>query len=238
MKKLSMIMITLLALLLVPANVSATVPQISIPVNTVERGSEGSIINLANIDIQDEYVGLECAVSAIARNQSSVHPGNDLSIESATTVLIKDVERESNGTVEATGKIELSDKLSVNLIMGQDEVFSGGLDVDLKCEQPPAEVEVCRDGVEITIKENERLETDTDLPCPLPEVENVQVCRDGKIITIAKDDVKDTDTDTCPKVLAAKTLPNTGPGSTALILAGTGVFGTLAHVVYTKKQLS
>jgi hypothetical protein len=60
------------------------------------------------------------------------------------------------------------------------------------CQVEP--IQVCRDGQVISIDPADRLETDTNAPCP----EQIQVCRDGEIITINEADRRDTDTDTCP----------------------------------------
>ena len=91
------------------------------------------------------------------------------------------------------------------------------------CVEEPKQIQVCRDGKVITIKEDERRQTDTNLPCPSKQIE---VCRDGKIITIDEEDKRSTDTN-APCVLGEehpKELPNTGIES---VLGGTFATGAM-----------
>ncbi len=216
MKKLLTTLAILSAVILLPATVSATyTPSISVPVNTIVRGEKGSIHKIAEVDIENEYVGMECSARATAKNQGSVHPNNNLIVKSnGTQVVINDVEREANEVTNAEGILKLGETLLVNLELGKDKVFSGGLDVELMCEKP-AEIEVCRDNKVITITEEERLETDTDAPCPVEEPEEK------------------------PEVLPATTLPKTGPGAgvVGLVIAA-GIMGTIVHSKVTRKELS
>ena len=240
MKKIITALITMFAVLMLPVSVSAATPAISIPISTIVRGDVGSVHELETATVDNQYVGLTCDVTAVAINQGSVHPNNDLTVASdGNSVTLKDVERESNGTTTAESKLLLGNNLTVSLTLGEDGVFSGGMNVEVNCEQPPKDIEVCRDGKVITIKENERKETDTDAPCPV-EPKDINVCRDGKVITIKENERKETDTDApCPKVLTKKTtLPNTGSGSLIGILTITTVAGTLAHRAFTKRNLS
>ncbi len=136
--------------------------------------------------------------------------------------------------------------------------------VNLTCEEPK-EVQVCRDGVIITIREDEVLETDTDIclidvcrddeivtidqddrkdsdtdTCVVEQPKQIEVCREGSIITIDETDRKTSDTDTCPEVLgagAAKELPKTGASSlVAFAVVGSGIFGTVGHAIVTKRR--
>jgi hypothetical protein len=95
-------------------------------------------------------------------------------------------------------------------------------------ECQPETVEVCRDGKVVTINKDERLETDTEAPCPTEE--KIEVCRDGKIIEINPDERLETDTDAC--VLAEEELPEqlpvTGPG--AMIASFFGASGLFAGI--------
>ena len=90
------------------------------------------------------------------------------------------------------------------------------------CTPPEEEIEVCRDGEVITIKESERLPSDTNPPCPEKEIE---VCRDGEMITIKESEKKDSDTDACVKGETTE-LPNTGAGSVVGLLGATFAGGT------------
>lgn len=95
------------------------------------------------------------------------------------------------------------------------------------CTPEAKEIEVCRDGKVIVIKEDDRRETDADSPCP---VETTNVCRNGEVVRINVDERKDTDTNApCPKPQVEGTvteLPKTGAGSIAAVLGSTFALGT------------
>jgi hypothetical protein len=219
MKKL-LISLTMFTLLLgIGSSVGAstnTDQQINIPVNTVIRGDVGSSHTLSEQSIEQDLIGMTCSVDATAENQRSVHPGNNIVVSSGEqTVTLENVEREANGITKATGKLILSNTLKVTLILGEDKVFSGGLTVNLHCEEPPKEIEVCRDGKVITIKELDRKDSDTQAPCPEPKTPEE------------------------PNVLTTATvLPNTGAG-TGIAIASvlSGILGTASHAVITRKKL-
>lgn len=268
MKLLLTSIMTLAVILATPLTVfAAETPQISVPVSTIVRGDAGSTHILAEKAVDETLIGMECSVTATAENQGSVHPGNDLIISSGLeSVTLANVEREANGLTNADGILTMSDDLTVNLVLGQDKVFSGGMTVKLHCEEPKevkvcrngtvitvkeadvlgtdteapcpvVEIEVCRDGEIITINEDERLETDTET-CPVEEPKKIEVCRDGKIISIDETDKKDSDTAECPEVLSEVTeIPKTGAGSAFAFVAGSGVFGTIAHAFVTRRRI-
>jgi hypothetical protein len=196
----------------IPVQVMAvSSPQISIPVNTVIRGNAGSTHILAEVNVDKEIIGMICSVNATAENQGSVHPGNNIVVSSGSeNVTLIDVEREANGITNAEDELTMSSDLTVTLILGKDKVFSGGMDVNLHCEEPePKLIEVCRDGKVITINEDEVNSTDTSVPCP-----------------------------TEPEVLTEVViLPNTGAGSMVAVASViTGVFGATAHAVVSKNR--
>ncbi len=143
---------------------------IDIPVSTVVldlKPGESRTLETASVD--PSYVGLTCSVKVIAENQGSVHPGNDLIVSSGgSSVTAFDVEASPGKVTPASGDLVLGDTISVTLHMGRDGVFSAGVLVKLTCEDP--DIEVCRDGVLMPIKQSQRLGTDTDPPCPEPPV--------------------------------------------------------------------
>lgn len=170
-----------------------------------------------------------CSVMATAENQSSVHAGNNLVVASGENqVVLENVERAPNVATEASGELTLANRVSVSLVMGQDDVFSAGMDVVLSCVEDP-EIEVCRDGEYVTIRESERLESDANA-CKVPHV-NVTVCRDDKIVTVPEDEVLPSDIlDQCPETLGTQTLPVTGAGAVTtgaltLFTAMSGAYG-------------
>lgn len=87
--------------------------------------------------VPNGLVGETCSVIAQSLNQSSVHPGNDLIIESHTRIVLVDVEAEPGGTVTATDVMVLSNQVLIILVMGPDEVFSAGIDVLFDCPPEP-----------------------------------------------------------------------------------------------------
>lgn len=110
--------------------------EISIPIDTFVDADEDSTTPLASADVPDGFAGHMCEVAAHAENQSSVHPGNDLVVESGTSqVVLSDVESEPGRIVEATELLELGEVVTVSLVMGPDEIFSAGIEVTVECHE-------------------------------------------------------------------------------------------------------
>ena len=126
-------------LLTVAATVAASEGafEIVISIETVVRAPEDSETVLRAHPVPNGLVGETCSVIAQSLNQSSVHPGNDLIIESHTRIVLVDVEAEPGGTVTATDVMVLSDQVLIILVMGPDEVFSAGIDVLFDCPPEP-----------------------------------------------------------------------------------------------------
>lgn len=126
---------------------------ISIPVDTVKRGDDGSIHELVVKNIQNGTY----SVAVKALNQSSVHPNSDIILQSGDSIVtVTDVEREK--FLEETGEGSLvveNGKVVISVKLGEDKVFSGGVNVELTevVEQEPEEVEVKEDEAEATPKE-------------------------------------------------------------------------------------
>lgn len=128
--------VAMLLLALVPALAASGAdgePDIVVSVDTVIHAPVGSTTVLASIATPAAFVGATCTVSATTENQSSVHPNNDLIIDSATSVVIPDVEAVPGGTVTASDDIVLSDTIVVSLLMGADHTFSAGVEVSFDC---------------------------------------------------------------------------------------------------------
>lgn len=145
MKKLLTLMLSVLLFSGLATTVFAQdLPSIEIPINTVIREPAGTIVSLASENVPQDYLGFICTANAVAENQSSVHPGNELIVSSnGTSITMKDVERAPGVTTPATGTLELGSTVDVSLKMGQDAVFSGGMIVRLDCEQPEDPVYEC-----------------------------------------------------------------------------------------------
>jgi hypothetical protein len=107
---------------------------IVIPIDDLELEDEGSITPLASAPVGAEYVGQTCTVTSIAENQESIHPGNNLTVASGSSVVVlEDVESGANVIVTADGVLVLGTEIVVSLVMGPDEVFSAGLEVHINC---------------------------------------------------------------------------------------------------------
>jgi len=114
--------------------------EIVIPVDTVQWGTEGEIRELADKDVPEEFFGHRCEVTAVSRNQDSVHPGNNLIVDSGgSSVVLEDVEGESQLIVEGSGQLVLGSTIVVSLEFGSDAVFSAGIDVVIDCTPPTTE---------------------------------------------------------------------------------------------------
>lgn len=109
--------------------------EVVIPIDTVVKNvGVGSITPLESVQVPVENQGELCAVVAHAENQTSVHPNNDLIVESgSTSAVLPNVERESNAVTDGVGTVTLGDTIKVSLLMGEDDVFSAGFDIIIDC---------------------------------------------------------------------------------------------------------
>jgi hypothetical protein len=165
---------------------------------------------LAEKQTPSEYVGHVCSVSTKSENQGSVHPGNNLIVASGSDqVVLSNVERAAGVVTNASGTLTLGDNITVTLELGQDKVFSAGMSVSFECEpeEEPEPINVCRDGEVVEIFPEDRLNSDTELPCPVDE----------------------------PEVLG-ETLPKTGPGSTAFMTLAAGSLAYVVTKRFAKEQ--
>lgn len=90
-----------------------------------------------------ELVGQNCSAVAKARNNGSVHPESDIFIVSGYVdnqerIWLRDVEREAGAKTVGEGAIEFleGEQVGIWVILGPDEVFSGGIRVDFYCDPP------------------------------------------------------------------------------------------------------
>jgi LPXTG-motif cell wall-anchored protein len=108
--------------------------EISIPVDTIVEATQGSTTQLATTEVPEDFANHLCQVRAHAQNQESTHPNNDLLVESGDSqVLLADVEAKPNQVIAAEQALELGEVITVYLIMGPDEVFSAGIEVQVEC---------------------------------------------------------------------------------------------------------
>lgn len=123
--------------IILAALIAATSPwDIAIPIDTIVRGHPGTIKQLAAVPVPDDLQGLTCTTAWRSDNNTSVHPDNDLLLESATTAWVRDVERTADAVTIAGDPIVLGDVLVVSVRFGPDMVFSSGGVLTVDC--PPA----------------------------------------------------------------------------------------------------
>ena len=109
---------------------------IEIPLDTIVRGDPGSEHLLGSAEVPAELQGVTCPVAAIAENQSSVHPGNDLLVATdGDSIVLPNVERGPGVTTVAEDQLTFGSTLTVTLILGEDGVFSAGMVVRF-CDIP------------------------------------------------------------------------------------------------------
>jgi len=118
---------------------ASAAPTFVIPIDTVIYAPAGSFTVLADVETPPELIGFTCIGIAAAENQHSVHPNNDIIIETGDSVAtLADVEGSPNKVTEALGAVTLGPRVKLTLRMGEDAVFSGGLVViiDVNCSPP------------------------------------------------------------------------------------------------------
>ena len=127
------VFVLLVSTMAVSAEAQADGVDIEIPIATVVRGPRGSVTVLSTTSTPAHLIGATCSVFVRTENQSSVHPGNDLLVESETSIILEDVEASPGEVVTSSTTMVLSDTIVVSLIMGPDAFFSAGFDVSVDC---------------------------------------------------------------------------------------------------------
>ena len=127
---------------------------VSVPLDTTVSGNEGEIKSVRDpVPVADlnAKVGWICDVSVVTGNPSSAHPFNDLMVGSnGDQVVASDVEEFSGKVTQATGTLILGSTVTFDLLLGPDEIFSGGMDVEFECSPtgPPNDVpDWCETGI-------------------------------------------------------------------------------------------
>ncbi len=139
MKKIAVIVGVLAAFsLAVPAVAQEgdTIPPITL--EGVVRGNAGDVIELASVPVPASLVGAECLGVLQLDNNQSVHPDNDLIIESGDDVeVIEDVESVPGASYTLEGPLgPLGDTIVVSMRLGPQGVSSGGMTLTLDCQPP------------------------------------------------------------------------------------------------------
>jgi hypothetical protein len=131
-------------LLLPAAALAQTTEEFSFDIpHLVIRDDTGTTHALETVNVPSNLVGASCTFEAVAGNNISVHPGNDLIMSSGgDSVTLPDVERAPGAVTPSNGSITLGDTIDVTLFLGTDNgngrgVFSGGFTVNVSCTDEP-----------------------------------------------------------------------------------------------------
>jgi LPXTG-motif cell wall-anchored protein len=112
--------------------------QIVIEIDGIFRAAEGEVVEVFSEDVPEAKQGLVCSGEAVAENNSSVHPNNDLVLKTGTTeATMLNVEAEEGKVTPLSGTVTLGTEIIVDLVMGPEGVFSGAIVITLDCEEPP-----------------------------------------------------------------------------------------------------
>lgn len=122
----------------VSAPVGAQAPSgLDIPLETVVRGDAGSEHLLVTEPVPAEHQGKECTATVGGANNESVHPDTNLIVRSGESEIeLLDIEREAGAITEGTGPLTLGTEVTVSVVLGEDEVFSGGTVLSIECPTP------------------------------------------------------------------------------------------------------
>lgn len=124
-----------LVLLVAPVAIGQEVA-IEIPFETVVRAEPGSVHLMASAQVPPELQGVTCPVAAVAENESSVHPGNNLIVATdGDSIVLEDVERAAGAITVAEEELTFGATITVTLVLGEHGVFSGGMVVRF-CDVP------------------------------------------------------------------------------------------------------
>lgn len=209
---------------------------LTIPLDTVVYIPWDARQVLASEPVPERFAGQSCEVTAVSRNQESVHPDNDLIVQSGgSEVVIENVEDEPGGTVQAVGMLVLGSEVTVTLHMGPDAVFSAGLDVVIDCAQvTPTTLETTTTTIAAT--------TTTLAATTTSEVAPTSTAPPPEETTTTEDEVLGTviTSTTAPpdEVEDLEVLPFTGPndGGWAFLAAGLLALGGILVVASRRDE--
>jgi len=126
-----------LVLLAGPAGPAGAMEDLTIPIDTVVEADTGSVTELSSMDTPSDMVGATCTLEAVGQNQESQHPGNDLVVRSGSSeTRLAGVEDDPGKTTPVSDEVVLGEAITVSLVMGGDEIFSGGVTLSFTCTAP------------------------------------------------------------------------------------------------------
>jgi hypothetical protein len=203
---------------------------IEIPFETVIRAEPGSVHLLATAQVPPELQGVTCPVAAVAENESSVHPGNNLIVATdGDSIVLEDVERAAGAVTVAEEELTFGSTITVTLVLGEDGVFSAGMTVKF-CDIP--ETTTTTTTVETTTTTTEATTTTTTIPTTTTTMETTTTVTVLPSTTVTTAPEATTTVTVAPSSTSTvpETLPFTGgeTDTTALValvalLAGAGL---------------
>ncbi len=114
---------------------------VSVPIDNVVRGDEGDIkpardpVPVSELGIA---IGQECLVALVGFNPGSEHPGNDQILSTGGATLVAPDFEEFKGKVTSVSAVMIMGEfVTFDVLLGEDEVSSGGLTATFDCPPPP-----------------------------------------------------------------------------------------------------
>jgi len=171
-----------------------------------------------------------CDVTAIeGGNNKSVHPDNDLTVQSVNTVTLFDVERASGVSTVADGPLDSDGTATVILRLGGDGIYSADLILHFDCEEPSSSTTTTTPSTTIGPSTTTTLTTTTTMVVTTTELSTTTTASTVPVTTTTIP-VTTTVTDSTDTTEPPKELPLTGaspalPAALALLLVVTGGLG-------------
>ncbi len=123
-----------LGVVAIPADANT---DISINFDELVFGAPGSVLVVAQVSVDEALQGRECTLEVHAKNQSSVHIGNDLIVSTGSSqAVIVGVEDTANGGTDQSYQMTMGSVIMVQLRIGQDGMSSLGFGLTFDCDEP------------------------------------------------------------------------------------------------------
>lgn len=184
----------------------------------VIRGEPGERHSLGTFSMPAELVGLQCSVTVEGNNNDSVHPGNNIEVTSANTVVLVGVEDAPDKITTAGGLLTVGEQASFVLVLGEDGVYSAEFLVSFECQPEETTTTTTVPETTTTLPETTTTVPDTTTTVPVTTATT----------TPTPTTVPDTSTTLPPQVssttlattttVTPDTLPFTGSGSDHLAM--------------------
>lgn len=108
--------------------------EIVIRPTTVIYDDPGAVHTVADMPVPDSLLGKPCDLRVITQNQSSVHPGTDVSVTTGgATSWIRGVEDTADARVVDTHRVTLGSDILVEVTIGSDGSTSLGFTASFEC---------------------------------------------------------------------------------------------------------